>query len=262
MTLVEIHPTAIVHPEAQLGENVTIGPFTVIEKEVAIGDGTQIGPHVVIANGATLGKNCRVFTGAVIATEPQDLKFANEKTFVEIGDNTTIREYATVNRATSHSYYTRVGKNCLLMAYSHIAHDCQIGDFCTIANSVNMAGHVIIGNYVGIGGLTAIHQFVHIGDHSFIGGGLRVSQDIPPFILAAGEPIRFAGLNAVGLRRRGFTREQLDLMKQAYHIIYRENLKLKEAIEKIEKTLQPTDEVQTIVEFLKNSERGIIRPER
>ncbi len=260
--MVEIHPTAIVDPQAQLGVDVKVGPYAIIEKEVVIGDGSQIGPHAVIASGATLGKNCRVFKGAVISTEPQDLKFSNEKTFVEIGDNTTIREFATVNRATSHSYYTRVGSNCLLMAYSHVAHDCQIGHFCTIANSVNMAGHVIIGDYVGIGGLTAIHQFVHIGDYSFIGGGLRVSQDVPPYILAAGEPIRFAGLNAVGLRRRGFTREQLDLLKQAYHIVYRENLKLKEAIQKIEQTLEQTAEVQKIVEFLKQSERGIIRPER
>ncbi|MCD6376026.1 MAG: acyl-ACP--UDP-N-acetylglucosamine O-acyltransferase [Caldisericaceae bacterium] len=260
--MVEIHPTAVVHPEAKLGVEVKIGPYAIIEKEVSIGDGSQIGPHAVIASGATLGKNCRVFKGAVIATEPQDLKFSNEKTFVEIGDNTTIREFATVNRATSHSYYTRVGSNCLLMAYSHVAHDCQIGNFCTIANSVNMAGHVIIGDYVGIGGLTAIHQFVHIGDYSFIGGGLRVSQDVPPYILAAGEPIRFAGLNAVGLRRRGFTREQLNLLKQAYHIVYRENLKLKEAIQKIEQTLEQTAEIQKIVEFLKQSERGIIRPER
>ncbi|APF19359.1 acyl-ACP--UDP-N-acetylglucosamine O-acyltransferase [Caldithrix abyssi] len=260
--MVEIHPTAIVDPKAQLGADVKIAPYAVVEKDVVIGDGTQIGPHAVIANGARMGKNCRVFTGAVISTEPQDLKFADEKTFVEIGDNTTIREFATVNRATSHSYYTRVGSNCLLMAYSHIAHDCQIGNFCTIANSVNMAGHVIIGDYVGIGGLTAIHQFVHIGDHAFIGGGLRVSQDIPPFILAAGEPIRFAGLNAVGLRRRGFSREQLDLMKKAYHIVYRENLRLKEAIERIEQSLELTAEVKKIVEFLKNSERGIIRPER
>ncbi|MHB2148853.1 acyl-ACP--UDP-N-acetylglucosamine O-acyltransferase [Calditrichota bacterium LG25] len=260
--MVEIHPTAIVDPRAQLGVDVKIAPYAVVEKDVVIGDGTQIGPHAVIANGARLGKNCRVFTGAVISTEPQDLKFADEKTFVEIGDNTTIREFATVNRATSHSYYTRVGSNCLLMAYSHIAHDCQIGNFCTIANSVNMAGHVIIGDFVGIGGLTAIHQFVHIGDHAFIGGGLRVSQDIPPFILAAGEPIRFAGLNAVGLRRRGFSREQLDLMKKAYHIVYRENLRLKDAIERIEQSLELTAEVKKIVEFLKNSERGIIRPER
>ncbi|WP_456442807.1 acyl-ACP--UDP-N-acetylglucosamine O-acyltransferase [Caldithrix abyssi] len=260
--MVEIHPTAIVDPRAQLGVDVKIAPYAVVEKDVVIGDGTQIGPHAVIANGARMGKNCRVFTGAVISTEPQDLKFADEKTFVEIGDNTTIREFATVNRATSHSYYTRVGSNCLLMAYSHIAHDCQIGNFCTIANSVNMAGHVIIGDYVGIGGLTAIHQFVHIGDHAFIGGGLRVSQDIPPFILAAGEPIRFAGLNAVGLRRRGFSREQLDLMKKAYHIVYRENLRLKDAIERIEQSLELTAEVKKIVEFLKNSERGIIRPER
>jgi len=260
--LVEIHPSAIVHPKAQLGENVKIAPYAIIEDEVVIGDGTLIGPHAIISSGSTLGKNCKVSTGAVIGTEPQDLKFENEKTFVVIGDNTTIREYATVNRATSHSYYTRVGKNCLLMAYSHIAHDCQLGDNVVIANSVNMAGHVIIESNVGIGGLTAIHQFVHIGEHSFIGGGLRVSKDIPPYVLAAGEPIRYAGLNAIGLRRRGFTREQLDIIKQAYHIIFRENLTLKEALKKIEETVERTGEIENILKFIKGSERGIIRPEK
>lgn len=260
--MVEIHPNAIVHPKAQLGQDVKIGPYAIVEEETVIGDGTQIGPHAIIANGSTLGKNCKISAGAVIGTEPQDLKFANEKTFVEIGDHTTVREYATVNRGTSHSYVTRVGSHCLLMAYSHVAHDCQLGNHVVIANSVNMAGHVIIGNYVGIGGLTAIHQFVHIGEHAFIGGGLRVSQDIPPFVLAAGEPIRYAGLNVIGLRRRGFTREQIELLKQAYQILYRQNLTLKEAIQKIEETLQLTPEVETLVKFLKDSERGIIRPEK
>ncbi len=260
--MVEIHPSAVVNPKAQLGENVKIGPFAIIEEEVIIGDGTQVGPHAIIANGTTLGKNCKIHAGAVIGTEPQDLKFSNEKTFVEIGDNTTVREYATVNRGTSHSYYTRVGSNCLLMAYSHVAHDCQIGNNVTIANSVNMAGHVIIGDFVGIGGLTAIHQFVHIGPHAFIGGGLRVSQDVPPFVLAAGEPLRYAGLNVVGLRRRGFTREQIDLMKKAYHVVYRENLKLKDALQKIEQDMELTPEIKTIVDFIKEAERGIIRPEK
>ncbi len=260
--MVEIHPSAVVNPKAQLGENVKIGPFAIIEEEVIIGDGTQVGPHAIIASGTTLGKNCKIHAGAVIGTEPQDLKFSNEKTFVEIGDNTTVREYATVNRGTSHSYYTRVGSNCLLMAYSHVAHDCQIGNNVTIANSVNMAGHVIIGDFVGIGGLTAIHQFVHIGPHAFIGGGLRVSQDVPPFVLAAGEPLRYAGLNVVGLRRRGFTREQIDLMKKAYHVVYRENLKLKDALQKIEQEMELTSEIKTIVDFIKEAERGIIRPEK
>ncbi len=260
--MVQIHPSAIVHPKAKLGTNVVVAPHAIIEEETEIGDGSVIGPHAIIAAGSTLGKNCKISAGAVIGTEPQDLKFGQEKTFVSIGDNTTVREYATVNRGTLHSYYTRVGKNCLLMAYSHVAHDCQIGDNVVIANSVNMAGHVIIGNYVGIGGLTAIHQFVHIGPHAFIGGGLRVSQDIPPYVLAAGEPLRYAGLNVVGLRRRGFTKEQLDLIKKAYNVLYRENLTLKKAIQKIEDTFEHTSEIEIILQFLKGSERGIIRPEK
>jgi len=260
--LVQIHPSAIVHPKAKLGSDVTIAPYAIIEEETEIGDGSVIGPHAIIAAGSTLGKACKISAGAVIGTVPQDLKFENEKTYVTIGDNTTVREYATVNRGTSHSYYTRVGSNCLLMAYSHVAHDCQIGDNVVIANSVNMAGHVIIGNNVGIGGLTAIHQFVHIGPHAFIGGGLRVSQDIPPYVLAAGEPLRYAGLNTIGLRRRGFSREQLEIIKKAYHVLYRENLTLKKAIKTIEETFEPTAEIETILNFLKGSERGIIRPEK
>ncbi len=260
--MVEIHASAIVYPKAQLGVDVKIGPHAIIEDETIIGDGTQIGPHAIIASGVTLGSQCKISAGAVIGTEPQDLKFSDEKTFVVIGDNTTVREYATVNRGTSYSYYTRVGNNCLLMAYSHVAHDCHLGDNVVIANSVNMAGHVIIGNFVGIGGLTAIHQFVHIGEHAFIGGGLRVSQDVPPFVLAAGEPLRYAGLNAIGLRRRGFTREQLDFIKHAYNVIYRQNLTLKDAIKKIEENFEPTPEITLILDFLKASERGIIRPEK
>ncbi len=255
----QIHPTAIVDSKAEIGNNVIIDPFAVIEPEVSIGDGTHIRSHVVIGSGTTIGENCQIFSGAVIGTVPQDLKFGNEKTFVTIGDNTTIREYATVNRATTHSYYTRVGNNCMLMAYSHVAHDCQLGNNVIIANSVNMAGHVIIGDYVGIGGLSAIHQFVHIGAHSFIGGMMRIAKDVPPYILAMGEPLTYAGLNTVGLKRRGFKEQNLTLLKRAYKVLYRQKLTVKEAILTIDKEFEKIPEIVELLDFLKGSDRGIIR---
>jgi len=257
--LTQIHPTAVVDPRAELGADVRIGPFTVIEAEVQIGDGTQIASHAVIANGSTIGNNCKISSGAVIATVPQDLKFGDEKTFVVIGDHTTIREYATINRATDYSYYTRVGNNCLLMAYSHVAHDCRLVDHVVIANSVNMAGHVIIGDHVGIGGITAIHQFVHIGEHSFIGGGLRVPKDVPPYILAMGEPLRYGGLNIVGLKRRGFTTETINTLKQAFRILYRSKLTLAEAVKKIDQQIPKIPEIENLLQFLTSGDRGIIR---
>ncbi len=257
--MTKIHPTALVDAEAQLGQDVQIGPYAIIEKKVQIGDGSTVGPHAVLAQGTTIGKNCKISPGAVLGTVPQDLKFNDEETFVVIGDNTTIREYATVNRATDYSYYTRVGNDCLLMAYSHVAHDCKLGDHVVIANSVNMAGHVVIGDYVGVGGLTAIHQFVHIGAHSFIGGGLRVSKDVPPFILAMGEPLKYGGLNVIGLKRRGFSDEALKEIKRAFNVLYRQKLTFKEAISEIEENFQPLPEILTLLEFLKGSERGVIR---
>lgn len=253
-----IHPTAIVHPEAQIGDNVRIGPYTVVEADVVIGDNCQIGPHVYLASGTRLGRNIHISKGAVLGTAPQDLKFKGEKTYLEIGDNTTIREFATLNRGTEDRLKTVVGKNCLLMAYVHIAHDCIIGNNVIIANAVNMGGHVVIEEYAGIGGLTAIHQFVHIGRHSFVGGGLRVTKDVPPYVLAMGEPLRYGGTNVVGLQRRGFSNETLLEIKRAYRILYRSNLRKKEALEKIERELKPLPEIQHIVEFVKNSERGLI----
>jgi len=255
----QIHPTAIVSNKAEIGNNVTIGPFSIIEDDVTIGDNTTINSNVLIANGARLGKNCIIHKGAVLGTVPQDLKFGDEKTYLEVGDGTTIREYATLNRGTEHSVYTRVGKNCFLMSYSHIAHDCQIGNNVVIANSVNMAGHVIIEDHVGIGGMTAIHQFIHIGEHSFIGGLLRINKDIPPYILATGVPTRFAGLNAVGMRRKGFDRKAISLIKNAYKIVYEENLLLKEAIKKINNDLENIPQIKHLAKFLNESERGIIR---
>ncbi len=255
-----IDSKALVSPKADLGANVDVGPFSIIEENVVIGDGCQIGAHVRIASGTRLGAGCRVFQGAVLGSEPQDLKFVDEEpTFLEVGEKTTIREYATLNRATTHSYYTRVGSNCLLMAYSHVAHDCQIGDNVVLANSVNLAGHVIIESNVGIGGLTAVHQFVKIGRHAFIGGMQKVKKDIPPYILAMGEPTRFAGLNRIGLQRRGFSAESLEALSQAYRVLYRQNHTVKRAIEILESGDNNLPEVTDLINFLKSAERGIIR---
>ena len=254
-----IDPTAIVSEKAEIGNNVVIGPFSIIEDDVKIGDDCQIASHVLISAGTELSKNCKVHKGAVLGTDPQDLKFENEKTFLQIGENTTIREFATLNRATTHSFYTRIGNNCLIMAYAHVAHDCQVGNNVVLANSVNLAGHVIIEDFVGIGGLTPVHQFVKIGTQSFIGGGFRIPKDVPPYILAMGEPLRFAGLNKIGMQRRGFSKETLIAIRQAYKILYRQNNTTKEAIVQISGQFSEIPEVMHLVNFLKNSERGVIR---
>ena len=254
-----IHKSAQISPKAEIGKNVEIGPFTVVEDDVIIGNGTKIASNVIIASGARIGENCKIFHGAVLATVPQDLKFENEKTTLEIGNNTTIREYATLNRGTTDHWKTIVGDNCLLMAYSHIAHDCTIGNNVILANVVTMGGHVTIEDFVGIGGLVPIHQFVKIGKHTFIGGGLKVPKDVPPYILAMGEPLKYAGLNKVGLKRRGFTQETLSELKKAYKIFYRSNLTVEKALEKIESDLNQIDEIKDLVLFIKSCERGIIR---
>jgi UDP-N-acetylglucosamine acyltransferase len=254
-----IHPTAIVHPNARIGENVVIGPFSIIEDKVEIGSDTVIQTHIRIAQGTTIGPGCKIFQGAVLGTEPQDLKFGNEETFVEIGSNTTIREYATVNRGTNESYKTVVGNNCLLMAYSHIAHDCRLGNNVVIANAVNMAGHVIIEDYVSVGGMTAIHQFVHIGTQTFVGGGLRVTKDVPPFILAMGEPLKYGGLNKVGLGRRGFSDETLRNLRRAYRILYSEHRTVSDALAILEAEFSEDIYVEKIIKFVQSSDRGIIR---
>lgn len=254
-----IHPTAIVDTKAELADNVEVGPYSIIEGDVMIAEGTKIQSHALIASGTRLGKNIFVGKGAVLGTKPQDLKFKDEKTYLEVGDNTVIREFATLNRGTSYSYKTIVGQNCFLMAYIHIAHDCVIGNNVIIANAVNMAGHVIIEDFAGVGGLTAIHQFVRLGQHCFVGGGLRIPKDVPPYILAMGEPLRYGGTNHVGLSRRGFSKEVLLEIRRAYKLIYRSTLTVSEAVAKIEETLKPLPEIRNIVEFVKKSERGIIR---
>jgi UDP-N-acetylglucosamine acyltransferase len=257
--VVEIHATAIVHPEAKLGENVKIGPYSIIQEDVTVDDGTQIESGVFLESGCRIGRNCNISHRAVLGTAPQDLKYAGEKTTLEVGDNTTIREFVTLNRGTTYRKKTTIGKNCLIMAYAHVAHDCIIGDHVIIANAVQMGGHVEIHSHATIGGLTAIHQFVRIGEHAFVGGGLRVPKDVPPYILAMGEPIRYGGTNHIGLSRKGFSKEVNLEIKRAYQLIYQSNYITKEAITAIKEKLHPYPELKIITDFLQNSERGLIR---
>lgn len=257
--MVSIHPTAIVHPKARLGDGVTVGPFSVIEENVEIGENTRIDSHVLIANGARIGKNCHLHHGAVISTIPQDLKFAGEETFLEIGDNTIVREYCDLNRGTKERGKSVIGANCLLMAYVHVAHDCIVGNNVILANGVQLAGHVTIEDFVTIGGMVPVHQFCRIGKHAFVGGGFRVVQDVPPYILAAGEPLAYKGLNIIGLRRRGFPQETIALLRKCYRFLYQAKLNTSQAVEKIRSELEPTPEIQAILEFIEKSERGFIR---
>ena len=257
--MTNIHSTAIVETKAELGPGVTVGPYSVIEDDVIIGENTQIGSHVFIHSGTRMGKNCRVFKGAVVGTDPQDLKYAGEKTTLEIGDETTVREFCTLNRGSSHRFKTVIGSKCLLMAYVHVAHDCIIGDNVILANAINMAGHVTIESYAAIGGMSPIHQFVRIGSHAFIGGGLRVNKDVPPFILAAGEPIQYAGINRIGLTRKGFSPEKLNEIRRAYKTIYRSGLNVTQALNELKSAETLIPEVQQIVDFIEASERGIIK---
>jgi UDP-N-acetylglucosamine acyltransferase len=255
----DIHETAIIDSKAEIGKNVKIGPYSVIESDVIIEDGCKISSSVLIASGTRIGKKCQVFHGAVLGTIPQDLKFKGEITTLEIGENTTIREFATLNRGTEDKWKTVVGDNCLLMAYSHTAHDCHLGNNVIIANSVNMAGHVEIDDFAGIGGLCPIHQFVRIGKHAFIGGGSKISKDVPPFVLAMGEPFRYAGLNRVGLSRRGFSESTMSTIKDTYRIIFQSKLIIKDALEKIKDEIELIQEVRDILQFFQDSDRGVIR---
>jgi UDP-N-acetylglucosamine acyltransferase len=253
-----VHATAIVSPKAQLGDSVSIGPYTIVEDDVVIGSGTTVASHALIANGSRIGKECRIHHGAVIGTQPQDLKFRNEVTTMEIGDHTVIREYATLNRGTHERWKTTVGAHCFFMAYSHVAHDCAIGDHVILANSVNMGGHVVIEDHAVVGGMVGIHQFSHIGCHSMIGSGSRVTKDVPPYVLAGQEPLAYNGLNLVGLRRRNFAPEAIDSLEKAYRMIYHNQLNISQALEKIKADLALTDEIRRVVDFIEKSKRGVI----
>ncbi len=254
----EIDSRAVVDKGAQIGNNVKIGPFSIIENNVIIGDNTAIGANVYIASGTRIDKDCKIFHNAVLGTIPQDLKFEEEETTLEIGAGTVIREFCSLNRGTEHSGKTIVGENCYIMMYAHIAHDCIIGNNVVIANATNMAGHVEIHDYANVSGLIPIHQFVRIGKHSFVGGGYRVPKDVPPYILAAGEPLSYSSVNIIGLKRRGFPRDVIYKLKEAYEIIYKMDIKISQAIEKIRNEVEIIPEVQDILDFIESSERGII----
>lgn len=248
-----------IHPDAKLGENVRVEQFSSISADVEIGDNTWIGSNVVIMDGARIGANCRIFPGAVISAIPQDLKFDGEYSTVYLGDNVTVREYCTINRGTKSSDITRVGDNCLLMAYVHVAHDCRLGQNCILSNNTALAGHIEVGDWVIIGGKVAVHQFVKIGDHAFIGGGSLVRKDIPPFVKAAREPVSYAGVNTVGLRRRGFSNEQIHHIQDIYRILYVRGYNTRQAVEEIEATIKASDERDQILEFIGTADRGIMR---
>jgi UDP-N-acetylglucosamine acyltransferase len=254
-----IHPHTYIHPNAKLATNVKIDPFSVIHQNVEIGDGTWIGSNVTIMEGARIGKNCRVFPGAVIAAIPQDLKYEGESTTVEIGDNTTIREFVTINRGSKDRWTTKVGNNCLIMAYSHIAHDCIVGNNCILSNNTQVAGHVNIGDYAILGGMCAVHQFVQIGQHSFISGGSVFGKDVPPYIKAGRTPLSYAGVNSVGLKRRGFSLAKINQILDIYRIIYNKNLNTSQALNFIEEEFPASDERDEIVTFIRESGRGIIK---
>lgn len=254
-----IQPLAYIHPEAKIAKNVVIEPFVTIYKDVVIGEGTWIGSNVTIMDGARIGKNCKIYPGAVISGEPQDLKFDGEITTAEIGDNTTIRECVTINRGTKDRYKTVIGKNCLIQAYSHVAHDCEVGDNCVFSNNSTLAGHITVGDYVVLAGMVAVHQFVKIGSHAFVTGGSLVRKDIPPFVKAAREPISYAGINSVGLRRRGFSEEQIAEIQNLYRILFVQNRNLAKAIEIIEAEYQATEIRDEILDFIRNSGQGIMK---
>jgi len=252
-------PLANVHPEAVLGNNVVIEPFATVQKDVVIGDGCWIGPNAVICEGARLGKNVKVFPGASVSSIPQDLKFAGEKTETFIGDNTVIRESVTISRGTVDKHKTVIGKNCLLMAYVHIAHDCIIGNHCIFANAVQVAGHVNIEDWAIIGGASALHQFVKVGAHVMLSGGSLVRKDVPPFTKAAREPLTYAGVNSVGLRRRGFAAEKITEIQEIYRYIFLKGLNNSKALDAVERDLPQSVERDYIVSFIRSSERGVMK---
>jgi UDP-N-acetylglucosamine acyltransferase len=250
---------AFIHPDAQIGKDVIVEPFAYIAGNVSIGDGTWIGPNSTIMDGARIGKKCRIFPSAIVSGIPQDLKFRGEDSTAELGDNTTVRECVTVNRGTAAVGRTVVGDNCLLMAYAHIGHDCIIGNNCIIGNTAGLAGEVNIDEWAILSGGTLVHQFTHIGAHVMIGGGSKVRTDVPPFIKADRDPLSYLGLNSVGLTRRAFGKERIDEIHNIYRYIYQKGLNITQALEEVEKDFKPSPDRDYIIEFIRKSERGIIR---
>lgn len=252
-------PLAYIHPEAKIARNVVIEPFSTISKNVIIEEGTWIGSNVSIMEGARIGKNVKIFPGAVVSAIPQDLKFGGEDSTMEIGDNTVIRECVTLNRGTEATKKTMIGKNCLIMAYTHVAHDCNVGNNCILVNAVQLAGHVTIQDWAIVGGAAAIHQFVNIGSHTMVSGGSLVRKDVPPYTKAGREPLSYAGINSVGLRRRGFTNDKIAEIQEIYRYIFLKGLNNSKAIDLVELEMTPSKERDEILNFFRYSDRGIMK---
>lgn len=255
-----IHPTAIVDPKAEIASDVSIGPYSIINKDVVIGSGTTIGPHVVIEPYVTIGPNCHIFQYAAIGATPQSFKFEGEKTYIKIGRGTTIREFVTIHRGTGFGGgLTEIGENCFLMAYSHIAHDCRIGRQVVLANGATLAGHIIIGDHATIGGLSAVHQFVRIGEYAFISGLSGMPKDVPPYVMAAGPRIKLYGLNAVGLKRAGFSPNTISMLKKTYRLVFGIGLTQAEAVSRVRAEVDQDPEVVNFIDFITSSQRGVTR---
>jgi UDP-N-acetylglucosamine acyltransferase len=251
-----IHSTAIVSPEAELGEDVSVGPSAIIGPHVTVGDGCEIGAHAILEKYVRMGARCRVGPGSIVGGDPQDLKYKGEETWAEIGEDTIIREYVTINRGTTQSRLTRLGKGCLVMTYVHVAHDCHIGDGVILSNGVGLAGHITIGDKAIIGGMTGVHQFVRIGAHAFIGAAGRIRKDVPPFCKA--DDGKIYGLNTIGLQRSGFTPETIAALQQAYRLFYRSSLNIRQALDRAKDDLPRLAEVDAFVAFIEQSERGVM----
>ena len=252
-------PLASVHPEAKIGQNVVIEPFATVQKDVVIGDGCWIGPNVVLFDGTRLGRNVKVYPGASISAVPQDLKYSGERTETFIGDNTIVREFVTISRGTNDKLKTVIGRNCLLMAYVHVAHDCLIGNHCILVNTVQVAGHVTVDDWAIIGGASALHQFVKVGAHVMISGGSLVRKDVPPYTKAAREPLSYAGINSIGLRRRGFSTEKISEIQEIYRYVFLKGINNTKALDIIAESIPQSEERDYILNFIRASDRGIMK---
>ncbi len=252
-----IHPTALVDATAQLGADVEIGPWSIVGPRCVVGDGSVLSPRSTLERDVILGQRVRIGVGSVLGGDPQDLKFRGEETRVEIGDDTTLREYVTINRATAHSWVTKVGKGCFLMSYVHIAHDCALGDGVLISNGTQLAGHVVVDDRATISGLCAAHQFVRIGSHAFVGGCSRVAQDVPPYVKAVGNPVKLFGLNSVGLQRNGFAEPVVKELKRAYRLLFRSEHNVSQGLARARAECEPLPEVSRFLDFVEQSERGV-----
>jgi UDP-N-acetylglucosamine acyltransferase len=253
----KIHPSAIVSSSAEIGDGVEIGPFAIVGEDCVIGDGCVISARASLERYVILGRNVKIGVGSVLGSDPQDLKFKGERTTVEIGDNTVVREYSTINRGTSQSFKTSVGPNSFVMSYVHLAHDCHVGEGVVLANMVQLAGHVTVEDKVILSGVTAVHQFTRIGRNAIVGGCSRVSKDVPPFVKAVGNPMKLYGLNSIGLQRNGFSPETILELKRAYRLLFRSELNLAQAVERVSAEVEQIPEVRQLVQFVESSQRGV-----